>query len=67
MTLIVDYGTYEERFKHCVKTHVTKRVEHFNFCNANFKRQHWHYYHYGEEIYFKRKKDLMWFKLRFGT
>jgi len=67
MTLNVDYGTHVEKFKYCVKTHHTRRVAHFSFCNTSFERKNWHYYHFSDEIYFKRKKDLMWFKLRFGV
>ena len=67
MTLNVDYGDRVEHFKYSVKTHHTKRVAHFAFCDKSFERKHWHYYHFGEEIYFKRKKDLMWFKLRFAV
>jgi hypothetical protein len=66
MTLVVDYGTYEEKFKYCVPTHSGHREQHFAFCNENFIRKNWHYYHFSDAIYFKRKKDLMWFKLRFG-
>lgn len=67
MTLNVDYGDYVEVFKYCVPTHPTERLAHFEFCRANFVRKNWHYYHYSDEIYFKRKKDLMWFKLRFSV
>jgi len=67
MTGTVDYGDHVEEFKYGVPTHPTKREEHFEFCYRSFNRKHWHYYHFGNEIWFKRKKDLMWFKLRFGT
>lgn len=67
MTLIVDYGDREEKFEYCVPVHHTNRLARFDFCKENFKRSNWHYYHYNEAIYFKRKKDLMWFKLRFGV
>jgi len=67
MTGTVDYGDHVEEFKYGVPTHHTTRAKHFEFCNQNFKRKHWHYYNFGNEIWFKRKKDLMWFKLRFGV
>ena len=64
MTLIVDYGDHSEEYKHSVKTNSAKRAEHLAFCNASFKREHWHYYHFGDSIWFKRKKDLTWFNLK---
>jgi hypothetical protein len=66
MTLNVDYGDHVEVFKYSVPAQTDQRLSYFEFCRANFVRKNWHYYHYDNLIYFKRKKDLMWFKLRFG-
>jgi len=67
MTLVVDYGDHVDRYKYSVWAQADKRLSYFEFCRANFIRKNWHYYHYDNLIYFKRKKDLMWFKLRFSV
>lgn len=67
MTLNVDFGDHVETFEYSAPADHKIRDVQFHFCNNSFKRSNWHYYHYDDDFYFKRKKDLMWFKLRFGT
>lgn len=67
MTLYVDYGNRRVEYKYAVSVYRSNRDEQVNWCEATFKSESFRYYRPDSAIYFKRKKDLMWFKLRFGV
>ncbi len=66
MKLNVDYGNNREVYEHCVGVDWPRRYEQIKWCEETFKPKAWHYYHHQGAIYFKRKKDLLWFTLRWA-
>ena len=68
MTLSLDYGTGHVTLKHSVwvgqQDHtVFPKVK---WCEETFKPNTFKYFYDGK-IYFKHKKDLMWFMLRWSS
>lgn len=69
MTLYVDYGNKRVTLKHSVwvgrKDHtVFNKVK---WCEGTFKPDTFRYFFDDGKMYFKRKKDLMWFQLRWAN
>jgi hypothetical protein len=67
MTLIVDYGLKRVILNHgvWVSRDFESREAKLNWCEETFKTDTWWYHFADSTLYFKRKKDLMWFNLRF--
>ena len=66
--LIVDYGLKRVTLKHkvWVSREWATREAKIRWCEQTFKPDTWRYYFADSTMYFKRKKDLMWFKLRWS-
>ena len=67
MTLIVDYGNKRVTLKYGAWIGRDPTVfEKVQWCEETFKPYTVRYHHADGTMYFKRKKDLMWFKLRWS-
>jgi len=68
MTLIVDYGNKRVTLKHgvWVSREWATREAKIKWCEETFKTDTWKYHFADSTMYFKRKKDLNWFILRWS-
>ena len=66
MTLIVDYGDKRVKFNYgvLISRDWHSREAKIKWCEETFKPDTWRYYYADSTLYFKRKKDLTWFMLR---
>ena len=64
--LIVDYGTKRERFPFATAIVHTYRADKLAWCKQTFKDSEWHYWYMEQRIYFKKKKHINWYRLRWS-
>lgn len=69
MTLIVDYGNKRVTLKYGVwiSRDWQSREAKMRWCEETFKTDTWWYHFADSTLYFKRKKDLTWFMLRWSV